>query len=146
VKSPPVIVLLICLTLMAAGCGASAKTTAVPSTVTVTTPDFVQSEAFLHIYFCTADTCAREATRAQMSVVSRRASASPLVEKVVFVSKEEALAIIKRKHPEETQALPTNPFPNRLTVFPKHPDDVKKVAALFTADPAVGIFRVDYGQ
>jgi cell division protein FtsX len=136
----------VCLGLMAAGCGASAKTTAVPATVTVTTTASVQSEAFVHIYFCTTDTCAKEATQAQISAVSRRASESPLVEKVVFISKEEALAILRRKHPEEVKLLPSNPLPDRLTVFPKHSDDVEKVAALFTADPAVGIFRVDYGR
>jgi len=135
------------LGLVLAGCGSSAKTSAVTAAKTVGgTTSGVQSEAVVHIYFCTADTCPREATRAQMSVVSRRASASPLVEKVVFLSKEEALALLKRKYPEEVQALPTNPFPNRLTVIPKHPNDVEKVAALFTADAALGIDKIDYGR
>jgi cell division protein FtsX len=53
-----------------------------------------------------------------------------LVAKFVFLSKEEALALMKRKHPEETQALPTNPFPNRLTVIPKRADDVEKVVQI----------------
>ena len=132
----------VCLGLVAASCGASAKNTA----VTVTTPASVQSEAVVHIYFCTADTCAREATRSQMSAVSRRASASPLVQNVVFLSKEEALTLLKKKYPEEVKALPANPFPNRLTVIPKNPDDVEKVAALFSADPASGIDKIDYGR
>jgi cell division protein FtsX len=136
----------VCLGLMATGCGASAKTTNMTVTKTVAETSGVQSEAVVHIYFCTADTCAREATRAQMSVVSRRASASPLVEKVVFLSKEEALRLLKEKYPGEVQALPSNPFPNRLTVIPKRPGDVEKVAALFNADPASGIDKVDYGR
>jgi cell division protein FtsX len=125
---------------MATGCGASVRT----ATVTVSTT--VQSEASVDIYFCTADTCPQEATEAQMSAVSRRASASPLVAKVIFQSKEEALALLAQKHPEETKALPTNPFPNRLTVIPKRSDDVEKVAAQFTADPKAGIFTVQSGR
>jgi hypothetical protein len=88
----------------------------------------------------------KEATQAQISAVSRRASESPLVEKVVFISKEEALAILRRKHPEEVKLLPSNPLPDRLTVFPKKPEDLEKVAGLFGADPAHGIYRINYGR
>jgi hypothetical protein len=131
------------LGLALAGCGGNGKTTALPRTVT---DPGVQSEAVVYIYFCTADTCAKEATQAQINAVSRRASDSPLVEKVVFISKEEALAILRRKYPEEVKALPSNPFPDRLTVVPKHQEDVKQVAALFSADPAYGIDRINYSR
>src|SRR5213078_2141096 len=53
---------------------------------------------------------------------------------------------MKQKHPEEVSALPTNPFPNALTVIPKRGEDVEKVAALFKASPALGIDKVDYGK
>jgi cell division transport system permease protein len=53
---------------------------------------------------------------------------------------------MKKKHPDEVGALPTNPFPDALTVVPKKGDDVEKVAALFSADPAVGVDKVDYGK
>ena len=106
----------------------------------------VQSEAVVHVYFCTADTCAREATQAQINAVSLRASESSLVGKVIFVSKEEALAILRRKHPEEVKLLPSNPLPDTLTVIPNHPEDVEQVAALFSADPAPGIDKVDYSR
>ena len=131
------------LGLALAGCGANGKTTALPATVT---DPGVQSEAVVYIYFCTADTCAKEATQAQINAVSQRASESPLVGKVVFISKEEALAILRRKYPEEVKALPSNPFPDRLTVAPKHPEDVGQVAGLFRADPAHGIDRINYGR
>src|SRR5207302_2288575 len=60
--------------------------------------------------------------------------------------KGDALRIMKQKHPEEVGALPTNPFPNALTVIPKRGEDVEKVAALFKASPALGIDKVDYGK
>jgi cell division transport system permease protein len=110
--------------------------------------DHVKRELVVHVYFCTDDTCAREATTAQMNAVTRLAGESSLVKNagVDFVSKQEALDIMRRKHPEEVGALPSNPFPNALTVTPKHGDDVEKVAALFRADPALGIDKVDYGK
>src|ERR671930_807589 len=59
--------------------------------------DHVKRELVVHVYYCTDDTCAKEATTAQMNEVARIASASPLVKDVEFVSKEDALRIMKRK-------------------------------------------------
>jgi cell division transport system permease protein len=106
----------------------------------------VKRELVVHVYYCTSDTCAKEATTAQMNHVANIASSSPLVKTVVPVSKEQALAQMKKTHPEEVGALPTNPFPNALTVVPKRGEDVEKVALLFKADPAVGIDKIDYGK
>jgi cell division transport system permease protein len=106
----------------------------------------VKRELVVHVYYCTNDTCAKEATTTQMNNIARLASQSTLVKRVDFVSKQEALEEMKRKHPEEVGALPTNPFPNALTVVPNKGDDVEKVAALFSANPALGIDKVDYGK
>ena len=108
--------------------------------------DHVKRELVVHVYYCTTDTCAKEATQQQMDTVARQATASPLVKDVVFVSKAKALQIMKQKHPEEVSQLPTNPFPNALTVIPKRGEDIEKVAALFKASPTVGIDKVDYGK
>jgi cell division transport system permease protein len=108
--------------------------------------DHVKKELVVHVYYCTADTCATEATPAQMNEIARTASASSLVKRVDFVSKQEALQQMKQKHPEEVAQLPTNPFPNALTVVPKKGDDVEKVAALFSAQPGNGIDKIDYGK
>jgi cell division transport system permease protein len=108
--------------------------------------DHVKRELVVHVYYCTPDTCAKEATQQQMNAVARVATSSPLVKDVVFVSKAKALQLMKQKHPEEVSQLPTNPFPNGLTVVPKRGDDIEKVAALFKASPTVGIDKVDYGK
>jgi cell division transport system permease protein len=106
----------------------------------------VKRELVVHVYYCTNDTCANEATTKQMNDIARLATQSPLVKNVDFVSKQEALQQMKKKHPEEVGALPTNPFPNALTVIPKKGDDVEKVATLFSANPALGIDKIDYGK
>ena len=95
----------------------------------------VKRELVVHVYYCTNDTCAKDATTAQMNEVARIATASPLVKNVVFVSKADALRIMKQKHPEEVAALPTNPFPNALTVIPKRGEDVEKVVAALPGKP-----------
>jgi cell division transport system permease protein len=106
----------------------------------------VKKELVVHVYYCTNDTCAKEATTKQMNTIANLGSESPLVKRVIPVSKEQALAQMKKAHPEEVGALFTNPFPNALTVVPKRGDDVAKVAALFSASPALGIDKVDYGK
>src|SRR5207247_4145233 len=106
----------------------------------------VKKELVVHVYFCTNDTCAKEATATQMNRIARATTArTDLVKRVDFVSKQDALAQLKQKHPDEDSQLPTNPFPNALTVVPKQGDDVDKVAALFQSTPGNGIEKVDYG-
>ncbi|CAN5216945.1 permease-like cell division protein FtsX [soil metagenome] len=112
--------------------------------------DHVKRELVVKIYFCTDDTCIKEgeATTAQMNEVARVASASPLVQEngVVFVSKKQALAQERKKHPDEYALLPTNPLPNSLRIIPKRGDDIAQVAALFSTNPSAGVQRVDYGK
>jgi cell division transport system permease protein len=107
----------------------------------------VKRELVVHVYYCTTDTCPKDATQQQMDRVANIATSnSALVKKVTFVSKQQAFDSMKLKHPEEVSQLPTNPFPNALTVVPKDPDKIAQVAALFKADPALGIDKVDYGK
>src|SRR5262249_54016182 len=106
----------------------------------------VKKELVVHVYYCTSDTCGKEATTLQENKVANLASASPLVRRVIPVPKAEALRQMKKTHPEEVAQLPTNPFPDALTVVPKKGDDVEKVAALFSSQPGNGIDKVDYGK
>jgi cell division transport system permease protein len=108
--------------------------------------DHVKKQLVVHVYYCTDDTCpgAGEATQQQMDTVARIATSSTLVKDIDFVSKREALDQMRKKHPEEVGALPTNPFPDALTVIPKRGDDVEQVAALFHT--GAGVQKVDFGK
>jgi len=111
--------------------------------------DHVKRELVVKVYFCTNDTCIKhgEATTAEMNSAARLASAHPeLVKHVQFVSKQQALATERKKHPTEYRLLPTNPLPDGLRVVPKRGDDIAKVAALFRESPQTGIQKVDYGE
>jgi len=110
--------------------------------------DHVKKELVVHVYYCTqADpSCKKDATQAQMDTVARKATASPLVKRVTFISKEKALEQERKKYPEEYANLPANPLPDALTVVPKRGDDIDQVAALFPEDAGLGIGKVDYGK
>ena len=138
--------LLLLLTAVVAGivataCGKSGRGAA---PTTTTTPKPSPRDAVVHVYFCTEVTCPRPATNAQIVSIERLASASRLVKSVELVSKEEALELMRKKHPEYVAALSANPFPDALTVIPKRPEDVRAVADLFRADRRVGVQKVDY--
>jgi cell division protein FtsX len=104
-----------------------------------TNPAPATRKSEVRVHFCTAFTCTRAATKAQIRAVERRASASPLVAHVEFVSKREALRIMRKKHPNMVAKLPTNPFPDMLSVIPTRAEDVGQVARLFRAGQATGI-------
>jgi cell division protein FtsX len=126
-----------------AGCSGSERRV---ESVIVTTTVPTESEAVVHVYFCAPDTCAREATSTQMDAARRVASDSPLVKRMIFVSKEDALRLVQKAHPKEAKTLAANPFPNALTIIPMRAEDVEEIAALFEEDPARGIDKVTYNR
>jgi hypothetical protein len=100
----------------------------------------------VHVFFCTADRCAKAATGAQERAALSKAQASPLVAKAVFVSKKQALELFRQRHPQEAAQLQTNtnPFPDALTITPRRAADARRVAALFRSQPGNGIDLVNY--
>ena len=81
---------------VAAGCGASHRAAA---------PGCVR------VYF------SPNALRRDERVVQRRLTHDERVVRLRFVSKRQALAEMKRKHPDLVARLPTNPFPDALRVL-----------------------------
>jgi hypothetical protein len=102
--------------------------------------------ADVRVYFCTADRCAKQATKAQERAALSKAQASPLVAKAVLVSKKQVLENFRKLHPLEAAALPsqTNSLPDTLVITPKRVADARRVAALFGSRPRNGIELVDH--
>ena len=106
----------------------------------------VKRELVVHVYYCTSDTCAKDATTAQMNEVARIATAKP--------AREERRVRVEGRRPPDHEAeasrggrcAPDQPLPERADSHPKRGEDVEKVAQLFQASPAVGIDKVDYGK
>jgi FtsX-like permease family protein len=128
-----------------------AATVAVTGSTEVVWAVAVPLEAFapyadVHVYFCTADRCAKQATRAQERAALSKAQASPLVAKAVLVSKKLAVENFRKLHPQEAAQLhsQTNSFPDALVITPKRVAEARRVAALFGSRPGNGIDLVDH--
>ena len=99
--------------------------------------DHYKKQLHVKVYFCAPLSCGgKEATKAQMNDVHNQLVANHQVKSVRFVSKEEALAIERKRDPEYTQNLPGNPLPNEFDVIPKRGDDVDSIAATLNPPPA----------
>jgi cell division transport system permease protein len=53
----------------------------------------------------------------------------PQVKRIQFVSKNQALAQERKKHPAMVNSLPYNPFPNAFKVYPKQAEQIDTIAA-----------------
>ena len=85
------------------------------------------------------------ATRAQIEAVSRKLASNKHVTRVVFVSKAQALRIMKRRFPGLVRRIPTgvNPLPDALYAHPKTRDDYAPIARSLQPRPP-GIATVHY--
>jgi cell division transport system permease protein len=105
----------------------------------------VKRQLVVNVYFCTQNTCDAEATRAQINNVRRTIVGMPEVKDVKFISKEDALAIMKERNPELVQNLASNPLPASYQVTPHRGEDVGRIANRLEAGPAGGE-KVNYGK
>jgi cell division transport system permease protein len=80
-----------------------------------------------------------EATPTQMQQLRDALIATPNVKRVQFISKQQALAEERKKHPEAYKLLGINPLPNLFRITPKDPDKVNAIIArLAPPDPKTG--------
>ena len=88
-----------------------------------------------------------QATRAQETAVINRLLANPKVKTngVKFVSKEQALVIMRKRQPELVKNLPYNPLPDSLEVTPAKGEYVGDVYASLHPYPP-GVDKVDDGK
>jgi cell division transport system permease protein len=82
----------------------------------------LKSQLSVRVYFCTQSTCGTDATHAQETAIGARLNNDPRIVHVDFVSKEQALAIMRKKEPAAVKVLPSNPFPDELRITPKNGD------------------------
>jgi cell division transport system permease protein len=63
-----------------------------------------------------------------------------------FVSRAEALERMRKKYPELTENLPTNPLPASYEITPRRAEEVKELSAALRAREFAGVERVKDGQ
>ncbi|MHB8643383.1 MAG: cell division protein FtsX [Gaiellaceae bacterium] len=108
----------------------------------------VKKQLVVHVYFCTQLSCGKDATQLQEEKVGNLLSPTnmPEVKSVKFVSKAQALTIMRKSNPELTKQLPGNPLPDAFEVTPKNGNDVEKIAAKIPTGVGAGVEKVDYGK
>jgi cell division transport system permease protein len=85
------------------------------------------------------------ASEQQINAMRARLDADPDVKEVQFVSKEQALEIMKKRAPELTKNLTSNPFGHAFTVLPRDADNVSFIAERLEPVPA-GVDNVTYEE
>ena len=83
----------------------------------------------------------KDASTREINAVARRLQAIPEVESISFVSKDEALSIMKERYPDLTGALASNPLPPKFEVTPVDAEDKEVIAEKLRPRPA-GVSKV----
>ena len=91
--------------------------------------DHYKKQLLVNVYFCTDLRCGSEADSGQIDATRTALQQMPQVKTIQFVSKNQALAQERKKHPAMVNSLPYNPFPNAFKVFPKQAEQIDTIAA-----------------
>jgi cell division transport system permease protein len=106
----------------------------------------VKKDVQVKAFFCTEHTCATDVTDQQVGKVQRYLESDPRVKQATFVSKAEALEIMRDRSPELVQDLTYNPLPDAFEVQPNRAEDVELIAADLRAQQFAGVEKVDFGR
>jgi cell division transport system permease protein len=100
----------------------------------------------INVYLCTADKCGHtEVTTKQKNDIRVQLQSDPRVASVEYISKEQALEIMKRKQPDLVKNIATNPLPDAFKVHPKRGEDVVAIANSLNPLPQ-GVESVNFGK
>ena len=102
--------------------------------------DHVKSQLEVKVFFLD------EVKPKQVNAVGAYLRTDKRVKEYQFVSKTEALDRMRRKYPELTANLPSNPLPASFEVLPVRAEEVKELSADIRTQEFAGVERVKDGQ
>jgi cell division transport system permease protein len=105
--------------------------------------DHVKDQLEVKVFFEESVT-PKQANAVQRYLAEQKADGT--VKEYQFVSKAEALQRMRKKYPELTANLPSNPLPASYEVTPSKADDVKVLSASIRQQKFAGVERVKDGQ
>ena len=108
--------------------------------------DSTKNKLLVKTYFCTPLTCDAEATEAQITEARVALLRMPEVRSVRFVSKEEALEIMRKRNPELTENLTSNPFPPSLEIRTRRAEQIPVVGRRLERQLPPGVEKVNWGE
>jgi cell division transport system permease protein len=104
--------------------------------------DHYKKQLLVNVYFCTDLRCDSEATPKQINTVHNALIDMKQVKSVRFVSKQQALAQERKKHPAMVNSLPYNPFPSAFKVYPKQAEQIDAISRQLDESKLGGIESV----
>jgi cell division transport system permease protein len=115
--------------------------------------DDKKRELAVHVYFCSAasenPSCVGDPTPKQLNTVRTFLESDPRVkdgeEGINFIDKAEALKILKRRAPELTENLASNPLPVSFDVVPERGEDTEAIALAIRKAKLSGVDTVNFG-
>jgi cell division transport system permease protein len=100
----------------------------------------------INVYLCTQDKCHNtEVTTPQKNAVRTLLQNDPRVASVDYISKEQAILIMRKKQPDLVKNLPNNPLPDAFKVHPKRGEDVVAIANSLNPLPP-GVENINFGK
>src|SRR5437870_7391384 len=105
----------------------------------------LKNQLAVRVYFCTSATCPKDATRANETAVATRLNGDSRIKRVEYVSKQEALRLMKQREPKAVEVLPANPFPDALKIYPKSGDLTPTIGKELQDAGLPGVQRIDWG-
>ena len=108
----------------------------------------LKDQLAVRVYFCTADepNCnGVDATKGQETAVAQRLNGDSRIKRVQFISKEQALAVMRKSQPAAVKVLPGNPFPDELKIYPTSGDLTPVIGKELQSANFAGVQNVDWG-
>jgi cell division transport system permease protein len=102
--------------------------------------DHVKEQLQVKVFFV------EDVTPKQVNAVGAFLRTDDRIKDYQFVSRTEALERMKKRYPELTANLPTNPLPDSYEITPKRAEEVKQLSTAIRGQKFAGVERVKDGQ
>jgi len=102
--------------------------------------DHVKEQLQVKVFFV------EDVTPKQVNAVGAFLRTDDRIKDYQFVSRTEALQRMKKRYPELTANLPTNPLPDSYEITPKRAEEVKQLSTAIRGQKFAGVERVKDGQ
>jgi cell division transport system permease protein len=108
-------------------------------------------ELAVHVYFCSpasdSASCVGDPTSKQVNAVRAYLESDPRIKEggIKFITKVEALEILKKRAPELTENLATNPLPVSFDVVPVNGEETEAIALDIRKQKFAGVDTINFG-
>jgi ABC-type ATPase involved in cell division/cell division protein FtsX len=112
--------------------------------------DAKKKELAVHVYFCTqgSPSCAGDPTSKQINAVREFLESDARVKPggITFITKADALEIMRKRSPELVENVVSNPLPASFDVVPTRGEDTEAIAVAVEKANLAGVDEVKYGK